>query len=200
MLGFLVTGYAASPAIGAMIYWTGGGAAISRANLDGTGIQYNIILDSVQGIAVDPVNGRVYWNNPVTNALRSARLDGTDIQTIIPNAGSGDMSLDWIHGKVYWTGGGAAISRANLDGTGIDYNIIPDSVMGIAVDPLNGRVYWNNPVTNALRWARLDGTNIETIIPNAGSGDISLGVPEPAALSLLALGGLALLLRRLRRP
>ncbi len=101
--------------------------------------------------------------------------------------------------KIYWTGGGAHISRANLDGTGIEYNIMGDGVHGIAIDPVNGHVYWNSTSVHDLLRANLDGTGVEIIIAGAGSGAMALDIvyiPEPAALTLLAFGMLALIGRR----
>ena len=55
--------------LSASIYWNYSGGSIQRSNLDGTGME-TIVEDSVHGVAVDPVNGRLYWNNPVENAMK----------------------------------------------------------------------------------------------------------------------------------
>ena len=157
--------------------------------------------ESAHGIAVDPINERLYWNNPGTNALRWANLDGSDAETIVTNAGSGDISLDLLNGKIYWNASGSPIRRANLDGSAVE-TIVSESVHGVAVDAINERLYWNNPGTNALRWANLDGMDAETIVTNAGSGAIALDnayVPEPGSLVIFAFGSLAAVLRRRKR-
>jgi len=192
LLALLSVTFQASPAVGAQIYWNSSGGGIVRANLDGTGVE-SFVSDYVHGVAVDPVNGHVYWNNPVMNTLRWAKLDGTGIQTLVTGVGTGDIALDLIHSKVYWNSSGGQIVRANLDGTGVE-SFVSDYVHGVAVDPVNGHVYWNNPVMNTLRWAKLDGTGIQTLATGVGTGAMSL--PEPATLSLLALGGLAMMARR----
>jgi|GEM_PF-5911018 len=157
----------------AQIYWNASGGSIQRANLDGSGWE-TVVEDSVHGIAVDSIHGRLYWNNPVDVTMRWAKLDGTDIQTIATGTGSGDITLDLIHDKIYWNASGGSIQRANLDGSGRE-TVIEDYVAGIAVDPIHGRLYWNNPFDiPTLRWAKLDGTDIQTIATGTGSGDISL--------------------------
>lgn len=65
------------------IYFTaawsfGGGGAIYRANLDGTGLQQIIgNLRFPYGIAVDPGAGKIYWSDINDGKIRQANLDGS---------------------------------------------------------------------------------------------------------------------------
>ena len=159
--------------LSASIYWNSSGGGIVRSNLDGTGVE-TVVYDSVHGIAVDPIHNRLYWNNPVERTMNWSRLNGSDIETINPSSGIGDMTLDLINEKIYWNSSGGGI-----------------------VDPIHDRLYWNNPVDRVMKWSRLDGSETQIITIGTGSGAMALDyvyIPEPATLSLLAIGGL--LMRR----
>lgn len=182
------TGDIALDLLNGKIYWNASGGGIVSSNLDGSGVS-TICSEAVAGVVVDPFQGRIYWNNPVENALRWARLDGSDVQTIASNVGTGDIALDLLHGKIYWNASGGGIIQSNLDGSGITTFRL-EAVHGLAVDPFHDRIYWNNPVENTLRWARLDGSNVQTLAANVGTGAMALNVafvPEPLGLMVLGL-------------
>ncbi len=87
---------------------------IMESNLDGTGLHTIASgLNDPVGIAVDPVNGKVYWTGG--GVTQSANLDGSDIQTLSTTSGR-DIELDVANGKMY-VGGGSGIYSLNLDGS-----------------------------------------------------------------------------------
>ena len=98
---------------------------ISRANLDGTGIDLDFVesLDpktSPSGIAVGPSG--IYWHDRHTRAIWKASLDGT---VVTPNLVTGlnpynaQVEIDDRH--LYWTRDAPhAISRSDLAGGNVD--------------------------------------------------------------------------------
>jgi hypothetical protein len=71
------------------MYWSGVFAEIGRANLDGTGEEtlYTTSTDSLNGLALDLVNDKMYWAEygngfPNTGQIKRANLDGTGQETL----------------------------------------------------------------------------------------------------------------------
>ena len=136
------------------VYWTKGRhlmspGVIRRADLDGTGIDYDFITDvrEPQGIAVDAAH--VYWtegsvypdDSPPT--IGRANLDGTGVDhNFIDGFGfhtNAPIDLAVDAGHIYWADPGViaftgTIGRANLDGTGVDQAFItPERRHAVAV-------------------------------------------------------------------
>lgn len=163
----------------AYIYWAnnddGDGTTISRANLDGSGIEPNFItgLDNPCGVAVDPQH--IYWGNRGTNSIGRANLDGTSVDTDFITMGAtvglpcgpavdGDQ-IWWANG--FGGGGRGSIARANLDGSGAQTTFFdsPGSASSpISVALTSEFVFWANldfddsPVEPTIGRAGLDGT------------------------------------------
>ena len=94
---------------------------IWRANLDGSNIETLVTgLDNrLRSLALDVVEGKIYWTNSGAGDIRRANLDGSNIETLVK--GLGGITLDVAGGKMYWTNSGAGkIRRANLDGSNIE--------------------------------------------------------------------------------
>jgi low density lipoprotein receptor-related protein 5/6 len=57
---------------------------IVRATLNGSNVQTIIQeIDEANGIAIDPLDGRIYWPELATHRIQRANLDGTDVQDVI---------------------------------------------------------------------------------------------------------------------
>jgi hypothetical protein len=99
------------------VYWTSSDGKIGRANIDGSGADWDFIDEPGGGIAVD--DQHIYWTT--TTSVGRANLDGTgvdpDFITRPPNGGGG---LDVDAGHIYWAAGGSAIGRANINGSDVD--------------------------------------------------------------------------------
>ena len=102
--------------------------SISRANLDGSGLESLITGGRPTGISLDLANGKMYWTDYAGSVnVFSANLDGSDVQAVL-SAGLHkpyDIALDPDAGKMYltdWGGDGtpASVSRANLDGSSFE--------------------------------------------------------------------------------
>jgi sugar lactone lactonase YvrE len=153
------------------IYWGNlGPQSISRANLDGTGVNLRFItaVGAPYGLAVDA--NYIYWadrpNLPGT--IGRANLDGTGANQnfitapctvsscLLPDG----MAVDANH--IYWGNSApcCSIARANLDGTGVNLGLIPaassSGIRSVAVDA--SHLYWTT-YGDTIGRANLDGSN-----------------------------------------
>ena len=168
-----------------MIYWTTSSErSIKRSNLQKPEIELVLSgLNTTKDIALDMIDGKVYWTGVQTQGIYRANLDGTNVQLLIGECGpSGlvshnNIALDLVAGKMYWTESGiyvrfSKLRRANLDGTDVE-DVVPPELLkypnGIALDLAAGKVYWGESAGSTtgkgrIRRANLDGSDIEDII------------------------------------
>ena len=161
---------------------------IRRANLDGSGVQDIVIVETyVFGIDVDSAGGMVYWSESddptlmtTSGAIRRANLDGSAKETVIAAVDAPPFTLrvDPDRGKLYWSSSllssldhaeEVGIGRANLDGTATEYVVERRyraiSSEAMSADVLSGRLYWTAPTGTCHD----SGVIIETDL--AGGGD-----------------------------
>lgn len=176
---------AVAPAANAYIYWANATAdTISRANLDGTGVNQSFIsgAEYPAGIAVD--GEYIYWANNDTDSIGRAKLDGTDVnQSFITGLfgpyGVGGVEVDG--GYIYWANSfTSAIGRATLNGANPPSDINQGFITGSSVQTNDvtvdgGYIYWANysPNTGSIGRATLDGSGAangidQEFITNAG--------------------------------
>ena len=154
---------------GGRLYWTERTSdrtgRIRRANLDGTNVRLVKNLTSVpHGIALDPVNGKLYVMN-AWGKIQRLNVNGSNFQ---PNLITGldtpsNLVVDVASGKVYWIetpGGSGRIRRANLDGSSIQ-NVATGLAAPLSLAVANGNVYWTSE--GKLQRAHIDGTNSEVL-------------------------------------
>lgn len=144
-----------------------------------------ILYDGVEvnrpaGIAYNPNNNRVYWQNRNDGKIYSisasggsptAMYGGTDVD------GRGYcIKLDEVNGKLYYTNFDE-IYVGNLDGTGtpqILYGTKNDTIenpSSIVIDTDNNKIYWTDESADVVACANLDGTgNIKILFNNATHG------------------------------
>jgi len=165
---------------GGKMYWTElglGGAAIRRANLDGTGIETLVTFPGLAfafGIALDPGGGKMYWTECLLGdcAIRRANLDGSGIEELLSDFPSSPLSafginlsgiaLDLVRGRMYWSEA-FWIGSANLDGSAAtDVATGTSRPGGIALDLAGGKMYWSRD--EWIRRSDLDGENIEDLV------------------------------------
>ena len=99
---------------------------IQRADLDGSNVE-DLITGVSFGIALDVVNGKIYWTawrgliRLSKPALRCADLDGSNVKDLITGLSHPQgLALDVVNGKIYWTDTETGkIQRADLDGSNV---------------------------------------------------------------------------------
>ena len=132
------------------IYLINTDTGIERATLDGTNRQV-LVPDSIvkpQGIAVDEVNGKIYWTDWVSDKIQRANLDGTEVEDILTEGLMlpEGIALDVEGNKMYWVDSGTKkIYRANMDGTEVEDLVIYQNINldGIVLDIDNEQFYWS---------------------------------------------------------
>lgn len=107
-----------------VFYWLGqqnpsNNGVIKRAELDGSNVTTILanIQFCVEDIAIDKLNGKLYWTNVCEDRIRSCDLDGSNNTSVLtgqPNVLG--LALDPAGGKMYFTDG-STIERADLDGS-----------------------------------------------------------------------------------
>ena len=149
----------------AFIYWSGfnslGHDSISRANLDGSGVDQAFICDvSSSQLAVD--RAHIYFDN---GNVGRANLDGSGInRNFIGGQLSRGVAVDGSH--VYWGNDYLtnAIGRANLDGSGVNLSFISSPSTGAGFLAVDGaHIYWsasNSIASNSIGRANLDGSGV----------------------------------------
>lgn len=93
------------------------------------------------GIAVDCLEGQLYWSDITGQTIKSAKLDGSMVKEfIVTDAKSTEgLALDWVNRKIYWTDSGLkrVMVADLLNGTSITTiaNSSLSNPRGIAVHP-----------------------------------------------------------------
>lgn len=204
------------------LYWTDTSAGtICRADLDGSNRETLVSgLTSPFGIALDAAAGYLYWTRAATDAkpgaVQRARLDGSEVKDLVtdlPGPTTG-IALDAAAGKLYWAYVDpyidsmypAMIKRCNLDGS--DLETVVSSLIypvGVALDLEGGHLFWTDTTlawtVGTLHRSDLDGAGVTLLVDGlSGPRGLALSLaPEPATLSLVALGALLALRCRARR-
>ena len=123
-------------------------------------------LTSPTDIALNPVDGRLYWTE-FSGRIRRVNLDGTGLDTLIPDIGS-PYGIVVAGDKVYWAEEigeySGKIQRANLNGTNIEtLATVQGLPTGISVDTTAGKVYWANSLGGIQR-TDLNGSEVENVV------------------------------------
>jgi hypothetical protein len=173
----------------AYLYWNGGDD-VTRANLNGTGVDTSFIPDilgSTQGVGV--TNQYVYFGG-AGGTIGRANLNGSSVNRdfiSIPQpvpedpsaAGEEDASslaISTTH--IYWADSDySGISRASVDGSGIEMGFIKTEavVLGLALG--EGHIYWASE--HGIGRANLDGSDVEPdFIPLQSTGVNGIAVAD----------------------
>ena len=169
----------------ATIYWTTGDK-IQRADADGANVEDLVSFGSPRSLAVDVVEGHIYWTDQGSRWIWRANLDGSETAAVV-NSGlirPVALALDRDRGHIYWTDAGSnRVQRANLDGSRVEtlVSVGLHSPEGLALDVDAGKVYWSDYGTNKIQRANLDGSNVEDLI--------TTGLKIPGELALDAGAG-----------
>ena len=152
---------------------------LQRINSDGTGFEYDFILnvDAPMDIAISA--NSVYW----TDANGNVRFANTEGAKVVRNIATGSGTLGGIAvggNKVYWTAqtgnSSGEIRSANLNGKGVTVVATLTAIpQGITVDTREGYIYWTDD-QGSVRRMRLDGTKRQNLVDNlVAPGAIAIG-------------------------
>ncbi len=189
------------------LIWTHLYGAIYRAGLDGeeVGSIPGVLVNQPTGVAVDPLNRKMYWADRRLYTIRRANLDGTGAETIVsrPETNMNDMAIDPAADSLFWcqTSDGE-LMRSRLDGSvAIPIASDLDCPDSVAVDRFERKVYYTDGSGTAHRlWrANYDGTEAEVIVHSetylhglaidAGGGHVYWGDPDAGRIRRAALDG-----------
>jgi gliding motility-associated-like protein len=182
---FNITGKITDPAAAIpYMYWTdANGNEINRSELDGTAFeQYHTEPTYTPlGIAIDSLNGTVYWTNN-WGQIRKGEIDATGFINVSDfindgidiNREMGGLSLDVFGGKIYWASTwDGAIKSADLFAAS-PITTVQTVVTGlknpisVAVDPSQGVLYYteNDSIGSiaTLKKINVDGTPADVAI------------------------------------
>ena len=167
------------------IYWANG-KKIQRADSDGSNVKEVVAAGAPRELAVDVLDGKIYWTDQGSRKIRRADLNGSNAADVVSFGliSPVGIALDAGNGKIYWTDSGSnKIQRANLDGSQVEIlvSIGLHSPEGLALDAAEGKIYWTDFGTDKIQRANLDGSQIEDIV--------STGLRSPAGLALDADAG-----------
>ncbi|MBY0310913.1 MAG: hypothetical protein K2W85_02470 [Phycisphaerales bacterium] len=189
-----VTPFIAIDPSASKLYWidrgvggAGGGPKLRRAELDGSSPQDlvtstafgDIGINDSSGLALDLINGKVYWSRSISGEINRANLDGSNRERVIqdyPPTGAvtpaaattgtfapGRIAIDAVGGKVYWINAFLnTLERANLNGTQRETVIASANASDLAVHA--GKLYWTDTQANRIRRSALDGSQQEEFI------------------------------------
>ena len=164
--GFGGQGIALDVPGGKVYYAIAGVGEIHRMNLDGSGDEslVDTDLDNPRGLAIDTLNGKLYW------------VDDDEVEDL--ERGPRGVVVDPT----------SHIHRANLDGSGAELLVDTGATRpwGIAVDPFRAEMYWaaadgvpsicaEGGCTGSIRRARTDGSGPEILFS---------GQPAPKGIAL----------------
>jgi hypothetical protein len=184
------------------IYWTDLGdtlepSAIYMARRDGSDARPIIRGDwlaEIEGIAVDPLHGKLYFTyvNPLIDGLYNggigrAELDGANAEGIVAGLGKPfGVAVDPAGGEIFWSdarklspgGGEGTIEVANLDGENRRMILGGlDTPHGVALDLAARHVYWADMGTGKIQRTSMSG-----VLPFFE--DVVTDLKEPRALAI----------------
>lgn len=159
---------------------------------------FGLAMTTVLVLGVGAAQGSVqtYWTDNMGSVLR-ANSDGSGLQTVISGSQTvgydvQDIEIDARTSKLYQYGilrngttglagpGQGFLRRSNLDGTSSETlilgGILPNNILwGFAADFENNKLYMGghgdggNPAIGGIRRSNLDGTDLESILPDAAN-------------------------------
>ena len=154
---------------GTSLYWTDV-RGVHHSDLDGQNPQtiVPVPINSIASMAIDEVEGKIYYADFSGRRILRSDLDGTNLETVIISGRLFPSSLvvDGSRRKIYWVHYDK-IYRANLDGTDTEMIVQGWEPSDLVIDGVHGKIYWldfwpkSPPV---LQCANLDGSERETVI------------------------------------
>src|SRR6202046_5936103 len=124
---------------------------------------------------------RLFFLSASSGQVFSANADGSDLKVIVSEGRRlpDGIVVDAEAGHLYWTNMGnptandGSIERANLDGSNITHIVRPGDTFTpkqLQLDEKNRKLYWCDREGMRVMRAKLDGSNIETLV-DTSEGD-----------------------------
>ena len=142
-----------------------------RIDLDGSSEYWELGYEPGD-IALDLVDGKLYWTDPLHRAIRRSNVDGSDAEDLLTGLeeAPAEIALDREAGKLYWsttydigsTNESYDLLRANLDGSDMEHVLERGEVVGCTLDLDGGKVYWTD-ARGTIQRADLDGSSVEDL-------------------------------------
>ncbi|XP_078048816.1 putative vitellogenin receptor yl [Augochlora pura] len=111
-----------------MMYWTEWSinSRILMASMDGTNRSVLISenLACPNSLAIDDVNGRLYWMDSKLKLIESVRLDGTDRRIVLEAVGKAPSSLAVFENRLYWSDRASGTVQSCNKFTGKDWRTV----------------------------------------------------------------------------
>src|SRR5690606_18345743 len=182
------------------LYWVEGDdpyetgtSYILRSDSDGQNVETLFSgLNSVHGLAVDPYQGFLYWNDYVGGTLQRSDLDGSNPVALITGLRNPrDLEIDFGNGRLYWLSGDPTgfyipaedvyLMSANLDGSDmVTVTAALGNTYDFVLDGEAGAIYWHSGAEGAvsIHRAELDpaGASLSNIV------DLYSGLPYVSGL------------------
>lgn len=177
---------------GKLYYADDDNLSLNRMDLDGGNPE--VVYDGLTGIgsvAIDVVDGRVYWTNRVDGTVHRGNLDGSGSAETIIEGLELPEGIAVHNGKVYVSDVqappvGENIYVANTNGSGLDVFLAGSWGYALAIDPVNERLYfgdqgvYDDPEDNRLKSVNLnDNSDIVTVAeiePIGANGSRTYGI------------------------
>jgi len=160
-------------------FWWGAGTNVYWSSTDGS--ETATVVNGLQfahGVAVDTVNGALYYSDYDGSTITKANIDGTN-PTVIVNGGSpSGIALDLTNNKMYWANFGSdTINRADLDGGNAQIlnTGTVNSPINVALDPGNNDLYFITYNSTRMGVMAMSG-GADTNLLNPGGQGISVAI------------------------
>jgi Low-density lipoprotein receptor repeat class B len=135
-----------------------GGTGIERAGFDGGGLE-TLQFEPTgfeDDLALDALDGKMYWTDTNASVIWSANMNGTGAQIVLDDFGQEPLgiALDVANGRMYWTDA-EGIKRAALDGTKQELLTKGPARGFIALDLMAQQMYWADWPSGTIKTAKM---------------------------------------------
>lgn len=162
---------------GGKLYWTEHyeNTGVSRANLDGSDVESIHSANQRYGpLALDLVNGHVYFGSPQWTFLQRMNLDGSGYTEVQPAGWAPDwtlhsLAIDPGAGKLYSTAG-TAIRSSDLAGGNLETVVTGlEDPVALSLSPNAAQLFWVESTGRRLGAVTLDGGGQAFLQDNLGN-------------------------------
>jgi Low-density lipoprotein receptor repeat class B len=133
-----------------------GGTGIERSAFDGSALETLQFEPTgfADDLALDTLDGKMYWTDTNASVIWSANLNGTDAQIVLDDFGQQPLgiALDVANGKMYWTDA-EGVKRAALDGAKPELLAKAPARGFIALDLVAQQMYWADLASGDIKTA-----------------------------------------------